>query len=92
MYYFFFRLGAIYGALGSYKMPFLLAGCPPILCSLIMILMRRVKDGTNNVITQKINQMEDLNSNQVNLRTTVKDKTTGIENPLSSIKINLVFT
>jgi len=52
-----------------------------------LILMRRVKDGTNNVIARKINQT----SGRVNLQTTSKKKT-GFETPLSNIKINLVFT
>ncbi|KAI9560776.1 hypothetical protein GHT06_011728 [Daphnia sinensis] len=36
--------GAMYGALKSYRLPFLLAGCPLILCALIMLLIHRVKD------------------------------------------------
>ena len=36
--------GALYEALGSYQMPFLLAGCPPILCAFMMLFIHRVKD------------------------------------------------
>lgn len=67
-----FKKGAIYGALGSYKLPFLLAGCPPILCSLIMILMRRVKGDRNNEMTQNENSPADLNDNQIDQLKTSK--------------------
>ena len=36
--------GALYGVLGSYQLPFLLAGCPPIIGALIMLLIHRIKD------------------------------------------------
>lgn len=39
-----FLTGALYEAMGSYQLPFLLAGCPPILCGLIMFLIFRVKN------------------------------------------------
>ena len=36
--------GALYESLGTYQVAFLLAGCPPILCALIMCFIRGVKD------------------------------------------------
>lgn len=36
--------GALYEALGSYQLPFLLAGCPPLVCAFMMMFIHRIKD------------------------------------------------
>lgn len=59
----------MYGALKSYTLPFLLAGCPPILCSLIMLLIHRVKDDdvesseAQKRIQHKTTESGDVNGN-----------------------------
>jgi hypothetical protein len=42
-----------------------------------MILMRRVKDDTNDVITQTIKPLADHDDNQVDQQTTLKEKNNG---------------
>jgi hypothetical protein len=64
----------MYGALKSYRLPFLLAGCPLIICALIMLLIHRVKDqdvdciesegNSNNEIKRKSSESPDVNGNQ----------------------------
>ncbi|XP_046650713.1 monocarboxylate transporter 10-like [Daphnia pulicaria] len=69
--------GAMYGALKSYRIPFLLAGCPLIICAFIMLLIHRVKDqdvesdesdgsvgSANNSIKRKSSSKPDVNGNQ----------------------------
>jgi hypothetical protein len=67
----------MYGALKSYRIPFLLAGCPLIICAFIMLLIHRVKDqdvesdesdgsvgSANNSIKRKSSSKPDVNGNQ----------------------------
>ena len=64
----------MYGALKSYRLPFILAGCPLIICAFIMLLIHRVKDQdvdsnesagkTNDSIKRKSSENPDVNGNQ----------------------------
>lgn len=38
-----FLLGALYEAFKSYQIPFLLAGCTPIICAFIMLFIHRIR-------------------------------------------------
>uniref|UniRef100_A0A0P5MMK7 Monocarboxylate transporter n=1 Tax=Daphnia magna TaxID=35525 RepID=A0A0P5MMK7_9CRUS len=66
--------GAMYGTLKSYRLPFLLAGCPLIVCAIIMLLIHRVKDQqvdddesietANNSTKRKPMENSDVNGNE----------------------------
>ncbi|XP_057371942.1 monocarboxylate transporter 10-like [Daphnia carinata] len=72
--------GAMYGALKSYRLPFLLAGCPLIICALIMLLIHRVKDQQiddnestdigNDSTKGKSSENSDVNGNENSHETT----------------------
>lgn len=63
-----FISGALYGSYGSYKLPFLLAGCPSILCAVMMLLIHVIKTDPNiethaKTPKRKVSHLPDVNRN-----------------------------
>lgn len=61
--------GALYGVFGSYKLPFFLAGCPSILCALMMFVIHRIKNHSDSMTEaegapkRKVSHLPDVNGN-----------------------------